>query len=138
MPQKEAIAKAPERRVTRANLGVRNVLTVKGKDPEFHYRFVNDESDRVQTLMDLGYVIEDSSAVRIGDKRVGTASPEGSKAQVVLGRGQKGFLMKQRQVWFEEDQATKQEQVNQSEAATKQEALNGADYGKLQIPRNSS
>lgn len=138
MSQKEAIAKAPERRVTRAALGTRNVLTVQGKDPDYQYRIVNDVGDRIQGLQDLGYEIVESKSVRIGDKRVGNPTPEGSKAQVSVGGGDKAFLMRQRKDWYEEDQAAKQEQVNKTEAAMKQEALNGADYGKLTIPRNSS
>lgn len=138
MSQKEAIAKAPQRRVTRATLGVRNVLTVQGKDPDFHYRVVNDVGDRIQTLMDLGYEIEEAKSVRIGDKRVGVASPEGTKAQVSVGGGAKAFLMKQRKPWYEEDQAAKQELVNKSEEAMRRDAENGADYGKLIIPRNNS
>ena len=37
---KEAIAKAPERRVRRTLIGQRNVLTVTGKEPGYHYRIV--------------------------------------------------------------------------------------------------
>lgn len=132
---KEAISKAPERRVTRAKLGTRNVLTVEGKDPDFVYRVVNDTGDRVQRLMDLGYEIVEAKTVQIGDKRVGNPTSPGSKAEVSVGAGDKAFVMRQKKTWFDEDQAAKQEEVARTEAATKEEAQNGT-YGKLEITRS--
>lgn len=132
---KESIAKPPQRRTSRATLGTRQILSVSGKDPEFHYRVVNDDGDRVNQLLDLGYVIEEAGAVRVGDKRVGNPTPTGSKAEVSVGRGMKAYVMKQRLDWYLEDQAAKQEQVKKSEDATKAEAINnGSDYGSLKLP----
>lgn len=132
MTTKEAIAKAPERRVRRTPVGRRNILTVANKDPDFEYRFVNDTGDRIQQFLDAGYVFEDASKVVVGDKRVGKATPEGTNASAQVGGGQKAFLMKQRKDWFQEDQAAKQEHVNRIEDATKQKAQDGT-YGTLSI-----
>jgi hypothetical protein len=63
---------------------------------------------------------------------VGNATPEGTNAQASVGAGQKAFLRRIREDWFKEDQARKQEYVNATEAATKQEALDGT-YGKLDL-----
>ena len=107
-------------RTTRVPVTERNVLSVKGKEPGFHYRIVNDTGDRVQQLMDAGYEIVEASAVQVGDKRIASVAPEGSKAQVSLGGGVKGFVMRQKQEWYDEDQAAKQARVDQQEESIKQ------------------
>jgi hypothetical protein len=72
----------------------------------------------------------------VGDKRVNSATPEGSKAQLSVGQGQKAFVVRIKKDWYEEDQAKKQERVNQLESATKAKALDGT-YGKLDISRDN-
>lgn len=135
MSQKEAIAKAPERRTRRTPLGTRSVLSVSGKEPGYHYRVVNDVGNRVARLLEQGYEIVPAKDVQIGDKRLGNPSTLGSDAAVQVGGGMTGVVMRQREDWYAEDQASKQDYVNQTEAATKEEALNGT-YGKLEISRS--
>jgi hypothetical protein len=132
---KEAIAKAPQGRVRRTTLGRRQPLVVTGKDPEYVYRVVNDEGDRVQRFLDAGYTFEEREDVQVGDNRVGQPSSEAKSIhQISVGGGKKGYLMKQRRDWYEEDQEAKQEEIKQLEAATKEKALDG-NYGSLQIGR---
>ena len=52
---KETISKAPSGRVKRTPVSGRNVLTVSGKDPDYEYRVVNDEEDRITRFKDGGY-----------------------------------------------------------------------------------
>ena len=132
---KEAIAKAPRGRPQRTRVGTRNVLSVAGKDPNYAYRIINDSGDRVQEFLDSGYELVDASSVRVGDKRVNSASAEGSKAQVSVGQGQKAYVVRIKKEWYEEDQAAKQDYVNELEHATKAKALDGT-YGKLEISRS--
>jgi hypothetical protein len=132
---KEAISKAPRGRVQRTPIGTRNILTVAGKDPNYVYRIINDSGDRVQEFMDAGYELVDANSVRVGDKRVNSASSEGSKAHISVGQGQKGFVVRIKKEWYEEDQAAKQAHVNRLEEATKAKALDGT-YGKLEISRS--
>lgn len=133
--EKEAISKAPSGRVKRVPVGTRNVLTVEGKDPNFHYRIINDQGDRVQEFLDAGYEIVDAKTHRVGDKRAGQATPEGSVSQISLGLGDKGYLVRIKKEWYEEDQAAKQAKVKAIEETTKQKALDGT-YGKLEITRS--
>ena len=134
--KKEAIAKAPERRVRRTPLGTRNVLTVSGKEPGYEYRFVNDIGDRVQEFLDNGWEIVEKKDVRIGDRRLGTpTSTEGTAAIAAVGRGTNAYVLRIREEWYKEDQAAKQEAVDASEAATKDKALDGT-YGELKITRS--
>lgn len=132
---KEAIAKVPSGRTQRVPVGTRNVLTVAGKEPGYEYRIINDSGDRVQEFLDAGYEVVDKDSVRVGDKRVNSSSSEGSVKQISVGQGQKGFVVRIRKEWYEEDQLKKQRQVNELERATKEKALDGT-YGKLEITRD--
>lgn len=136
--QKEAIAKSPSGRVKRTPITGRNVLTVGGKDPNYHYRIVNDDGDRVQMFIDAGYELVEAADIQVGDKRIGTTSSEGSKAQVSVGSGQKAYVMRIRNEWYKEDQDMKQQKVTELEASTKQKALDGT-YGQIENfgPRRS-
>jgi len=131
---KEAIAKAPSGRTQRTPVGTRNVLTVAGKDPSYVYRIINDSGDRVQEFLDAGYELVSASSVRVGDKRVGKATAEGTVSQVSVGQGMHGYVVRIRKEWYDEDQALKQQRVAEAEAATKAKALDGT-YGKLEISR---
>lgn len=132
---KEAIAKAPRGRTRRTPIGQRNVLTVTGKDPNYVYRIVNDSGDRIQEMADAGYELVEANSVRVGDKRVNTASAEGTVSQISVGQGQKAMVMRIKKEWYEEDQRAKAEQVDKLEDATRAEALSGT-YGKLEISRD--
>jgi hypothetical protein len=135
MSQKEAIAKAPAGRVRRTPVGRRNVLTVSGKEPGYVYRVVNDVGDNVQRYINAGYEFVEAKDVTIGDTRIGAPAATGSKAEAHVGGGTKAFVMRQKQEWYDEDQAAKQDHVNATEAATREKALDG-NYGKLEITRD--
>lgn len=136
MSVKEAISKTPERRVRRTPInGHRNVLTVAGKDAGYEYRFVNDTGDRVQSFQEDGWELVPDKDVKIGDKRVGAASVQGSFAEASVGQGVKAKLMRIKKEYFDEDQAAKQAHVNATEEATRLKALDGT-YGKLDMSRD--
>ena len=124
-------------RVKRTPVGQRNVLTVSGKEEGFVYRIVNDTADRVQQFLDAGYELVDASTVRVGDKRVNASSPEGTKAQVSVGQGDKAFVMRIKDEYYKEDQAAKAAEINRLEQTMKQTASGAADYGALDIKRGS-
>lgn len=130
-----SVAKSPSGRVRRTPVGVRNVLTVGGKDPDYEYRIVNDTGDRVEQFKGAGYDVVLASDVTIGDRRISKASPEGSAAQVSIGGGDKAIVMRIKRDWYEEDQQRKLNDVAITESATKSDALNGT-YGKLDIKRD--
>lgn len=131
---KEAIAKSPSGRTRRTPIGERNILTVKGKDPNFVYRVVNATGDRIAEFEEAGYELVEASDVQIGDKRVNKASAEGTKAQAAVGQGIKAFVMRIRKDWYDEDQASKQAKIDALEQSMKESAQNG-NYGKLEITR---
>lgn len=132
---KESIAKAPSGRVTRSPVGQRNILTVKGKDPNFVYRVVNDVDDRVSQFQEAGYELVSDEAVQVGDKRVNAASSLGSHKRLSVGQGTKAVVMRIKRDWYEEDQAAKLATVADTENATREKALSGT-YGDLKISRD--
>ena len=132
---KESIAKSPSGRVARTPIASRNVLTVRGKKEGFEYRIVNDTADRIQAFQEAGYELVDASEVSIGDKRINNASPEGSKAQLSVGKGDKAFLMRQRKDFYEEDQAAKAAKVSQLENTMKSDVVNAG--GRFEIERST-
>ena len=132
MREKQAtVAERPKR----TPINKRDILSVKGKEPGYHYRIVNDTGDRIADLQDRGYELVDAKDVRVGDKRVNSAAPEGSKAQVSVGGGQKAFVMRIKQEWFDEDQTAKQDEIKKLEQSMLQQALSQNDLrnGKLEI-----
>ena len=135
MSQKEPIAKAPAGRVRRTPVGRRNVLTVSGKEPGYVYRIVNDQGDRIQQFLQAGYEFVEQKDVQVGDTRIGNPSATGSNAEAMVGGGKRAYVMRIKQEWYDEDQASKQAHVDATEAATKEKALDG-NYGKLEISRD--
>ena len=130
------INEKPTTRVKRASInGTRNVLTVSGKDPNYEYRVVNDTGDRVAMMQEQGYEIVTDKSVTVGDRRVANPTQEGSPVMASVGSGIKGYVMRIKKEWYDEDQAAKQTQINETEAALKQDAKEGM-YGKLEIGSN--
>jgi hypothetical protein len=129
------VASSASARTKRTPIGSRNILTISGKEPGYTYRIVNDSGDRVQQFMDAGYELVNADSVKIGDKRVNNASPEGTKAQVSVGKGDKAFVMRIKDEYYAEDQATKAAKIRELEETMKQTATQNADYGKLTIGR---
>lgn len=113
--------------------GVRNVLTVKGQDPNFHYRVVNDTGDRINQFEQLGYEVVTDANVKVGDRRIANPTAEGSPVKLSVGQGVQAYVMRIKKDWYEEDQAAKQQYVNELEAGMKSNAKQAADYGKLKI-----
>lgn len=133
--EKEAISKAPSGRVQRTPVGTRNILTIKGKDPNYTYRIVNDVDDRIAQFKEAGYEIVPDESVSVGDKRVNSSSSLGSGKQLAVGQGTKAFVMRQRKEWYEEDQTRKLAHNAEIERATREKALNGT-YGDIKLTRD--
>ena len=129
---KETISKAPAGRPKRIPVGSRNRLDVIGKDPNFVYRIVNDVDDRIERFKQAGYELVDVNESRLSSQRVGTGTPEGTMASMPVGMGTTGYLMKIPKDWYEEDQKTKQVQIEASEESIKKPNIDGA-YGEIKI-----
>lgn len=125
----KAINEQPSGRTDRVPVGRRNILTVKGKEPGFVYRIVNDDGDNVERLLAAGYVIEDADKITVGDSRITKTHAPGTKAEVNVGKGTKAFVMKQRDEFYQEDQQSKQASIRELEDSSKKNALGASDFG---------
>ena len=131
---KENLVKAPARRVKRNPVEGKNILKVTGTDPNYEYRVVNDDGDRVEQFIDVGWehAVEDS--IRVGDSRVDETSRLGKVRVLSVGGGKKAVLLKIKKDWYDEDQAAKQEYVKHTEAAMRPDTNDGG-YGKVKFSR---
>lgn len=124
----------PQKRVVRKPLSARGPLNITGeKDPNFHYRFVNDIGSRVYNYQQAGYEIVTDGDLTVGDSRVSDASDLGSPRRVVGDQGTTSVLMRIPKEYFDEDQAKKNAALDEQDQAMKQQATKDLDYGKLQI-----
>jgi hypothetical protein len=109
-------------------------LNITGeKDPNFHYRFVNDIGSRVYNYQQAGYEIVTDGDLTVGDSRVSDASDLGSPRRVVGEQGTTSVLMRIPKEYYEEDQARKNALLDEQDQAMKQQATKDLDYGKIQI-----
>jgi hypothetical protein len=125
-PKKERVKRTPIN-------GARNVLNVRGKDPAYSYRIVNDVDTRVNDFLERGYEVVTDQGVTVGDKRVAIPSQSGSVVEMSVGQGQKAVLMRIKKEWYDEDQAAKQQSVDQIENQMKAETRKDGNYGSIKI-----
>jgi hypothetical protein len=130
---RELTPKSPSGRVKRNTLGVRNRLSVKDKDPNYFYRIVNTTdkggADRLEWFLDRGYEIDPVNNGNVGDKRVDAAVGVGSTPDFSVGQGTRAVVMRQKKEYYEEDQATKMDQIKKQEDAMYENARRDADFG---------
>ena len=124
-----------EKRAKRTPIsGKRNLLSVSGGDTsKFKYRIVNDTGDRISQFEANGYEVVTDRGITVGERRVSNPTKEGSPVMVSVGGGMKGYLMRQSIENYDEDQKSKAEYVNKTEAGIKRNAKESSDYGKLTV-----
>lgn len=119
------MAKREQRKERTPVNGERDILTVKGKDPNYEYRFVIDRPGRIQRFLDGGWevVTED---LEVGQKAVDTPSGKvGSAVTKHAGGGQTYILMRIPKEWYDEDQQAKQDKVDALEASMQEDIRQG-------------
>src|SRR5688572_12111443 len=121
-----------EQRPRRSPLEGRNRLSIRDRDPDYQYRYVNsnDPNDptRVEDLLERGYeIVPKNKTGEVGDSQVDKPAAFGSAGEISVGQGLKAIVMRQRHDWYAEDQAIKQRENDRFES----EAEKRADYGKV-------
>ena len=115
------------KRLTRENRipvsGPRDILTVTNKDPNYHYRWVKDLPGRIQRFLNGGYEFVNHDA-EVGQRTVDTSSRLGSAVTRLDGMNTL-VLMRIPLEWYNEDQESKQRELDSLEDAMK------ADGGNL-------
>jgi len=128
------MSKAVIQRPKRTPLANRSILGIKGKEPGYTYRIVNDIGDRVVMFEEQGYEIVSDSSVTIGDRRVGKASADGSPVQVSVGGGTQAYLMRIPDDYHKEDQEYKEQKLQELEQSMRKQPTQ--DYGDIKLKRD--
>lgn len=133
MTAKETVVK----RVQRKPLHQQGPLSISGeKDPNFHYRVVNDIGSRIHAFQQAGYELVTDDNLVIGDSRVSDAADLGSTKRILSKDGTISYLMRIKKEWFDEDQKAKNARLDELDTAMKQDVSKSADYGKVSISTN--
>ena len=111
----------------------RSRLRVDGKDADFEYYIVNDIDGRIARMQEAGWEVVTEDSVKIGDRRITVPGQEGSAKTVSVGNGVTGVLMKIKREWWEEDQASKQENATALVNETVRDAKKNSDYGDVKL-----
>ncbi len=131
--------------------GLRDILSVYGKDPGKEYRFIvdNDENGmRIQTFKRGGWEFTqsgDHSSIQVGQECVYKSErSNGSIVRQPSGTGKDGsvqynYLMEIKKEWFEEDKAAKNASIDETESAitgkVSSEDNELGQYGEVKISR---
>ena len=98
--------------------GYRDILTVQGKDKDYSYRWVNDKNEeghRIMRFKQAGWEFVEATEVHVGQSAVYKSDNIGSIVRYSAGKGDYLYLMKIPKEWYDEDQAAKQERINDQE-----------------------
>lgn len=115
--------------------GNRDVLTVQGKDPNYHYHYFSDIDTRIQKALAAGYEFVDAKDVKLAVSAVDATSDMGSVAKKVVGNGTVAYLMRIPMEWYNEDQAAKQKDLDSKLAgmyASQKDKLGKGAYGDFE------
>lgn len=111
--------------------GARDILTVKNPDPNYVYRWVLDAPGRLGRFREGGYE-EVTADLEVGQNTVDRGSKLGSVITKSSGGGQTLVLMRIPKEWYDEDQKTKQDAIDDLED-TMRGPGDKADYGSVAI-----
>lgn len=116
--------------------GNRDILTVQGKDPNYVYRFVNDVPGRIAKFQAAGYEVVDHDATIGGVTVDSSKGTDSTKSKIVgqdrlTGNAVEAYLMRIPKEYYEEDQAAKQQKIDEKEIAMKRETKKPGHYGNL-------
>jgi len=119
------------------NGNTKNILTVSNRDPDYKYRWVLNDPDRVAKFKEAWYeVVERTDDLRVGDRKVDTSAGTSSIVETRAGMGRNYVLMRLPKELWEEDQRAKQKQVDDSEAEMQREAKQGRYGDGINIDRS--
>lgn len=114
------MTKETVKRTTRKPLHSRGPQSVSGeKDPNFHYRFVNDTGSRIQNFTEAGYELVVDQDMIVGNSNAVDITGLGSSKRVVSNDGTVSYLMRTKKEFFDEDQQAKAKRIDDLEASTK-------------------
>ena len=114
----------------------RDVLTVQNPDKDYIYRIVNDNPGRINRFKEAGYELVENAVL-------GSSHADGSQANAGVvskdvGKGVTAYVMRQRKDWYDQDQAAKQQRINEAEDGMRKKKVNPNEstdgtYGEVKI-----
>ena len=115
--------------------GYRNILSVMGQEPGWHYCWVNE--DKVPRYEQAAYEFVTHDVI-VGDRRVNAASQIGGKVSLAVGNQLIAYLMRVLQEYYDEDMAALNAEIDKQDAGMQSQLNSGADgqYGKVQIEQS--
>lgn len=118
--------------------GRRDVLSVRGQEPGWHYCWVNDriggDEGNIDRYLEGGYEFVEH-AVIIGDRKIDSASRMGNKISKAVGNGVTAYLMRCPEEVYQEELALMNEDAWRQTTAI-EASLNAKEegkYGKVEI-----
>ena len=115
--------------------GYRDILSVQGQEPGWHYCWVNEDKIPRHEAAHYEFVTHD---VIIGDRHVNTASQIGGKVSIRVGNQLTGFLMRQLQEYYDEDMKALQDDLDVRDESMRASLNNKQDgrYGSVEITQS--
>lgn len=112
----------------------RDILSVLGKDPDYHYRWVSDVSHRGNRILRLqmaGYELATSEGLTVGEPMVFKTQEGGSIVRQPDGKsGNYLYLMRIPREFYEEDDERKQQEISNVEQQMYSEVEEGSYLDK--------
>lgn len=134
--------KSKQERKKRVPLGAQRIKgIVANQDPKFHYHWISDSPGRIGRALDGGYTLVPKEGVDVGTAGDANANL-GSMVSQYAGRDESGqpynrYLMRIRKEWYDEDQASKQAEVDNTDRAIRAGKFKrGASPDKEYIPKD--
>lgn len=117
--------------------GNRDILTARGKEPGWVYRWVNDTNNRILTFKDGGFEHTKPEDIDVGSIGIDNPSIVGGIVSKAVGLGVTAYLMRIKQEFYDEDQEAKALKVDRTEQALNEKLreLSGR-YGGIEINRH--
>lgn len=114
----------------------RSRLDVKGKEPGFHYAFIND--DEVDERLDQGFEFV-THKVKVGTRRIGATQTEDGSMCVSLpvGAGRTGYLMRIPQELYDQDMKSYHKSIDATEQGISKQSSSNGLQGTVEISRKS-
>lgn len=125
------------RNLRTALTGGRNILTVHGLDPNYHYCWVTDINGKVEHFQEMGYEFEHQENLGVGDVSVDQGKSVGSKISKNVGGGLNAYLMKFPKDEWDAAMGDIQSELDQQEREWKKQLNSGKDgtYGNVTLER---
>jgi hypothetical protein len=127
--------------------GMRDIMTVHGKDSGFKYRWVTDTDERGSRIWkfkrggwEFATLDGHDEEIQVGQEAVYKSADEGNLVRLHTGEGRFSYLMRIPKEYYDEDQIAKEERIQEQEdgimgTQTSQGDANNGQYGSVKFEK---